>query len=551
MNKYIKNIIPAAVLALSLGATSCTGDLDVTPIDPNLTLEANQNALFSECYANFALEGNSGPGSANISADDAGTAGLVRQLFNTNELSTDEAICGWGDGGVKELVISGWGSGDTMERIYWDRLYKGIMDCNAYLAKFQDTDKTMTAEVRFLRAFQYYLLMDAFGNVPLSEEITHTKTSKQLTRKEMFEWLETELKDNILPNLSAAKAVRTSSETGYGRVNQAAAWLLLARLYLNAEVYTGTARWQDAMTYAGYVINNSDYALYTTPTNGTDGNVKWTAYQKLFMGDNGESGAAVEAIFPILQQGDKTTGYGCSQFMIASTFNGNMHPDKDDQSVTNGLSGAQWGGNRARKALVKAFFDGEDDAVYAKTKDKAPWELQAMAGDNRALFWSKDCKLVASNRTDFTSGYGVTKFVNIKSDGSAGTNSSFADMDYFIMRYPEALLTYAEAEARLEGGLAAGSKGADYLNQIRARAGVSPKAGYTVNDILGEWQREFYFEGYRRPCLIRFGKFGGDTGYQWEWKNNSEEGGNFASFRNIFAIPNTESPSFYKQNPGY
>ena len=552
MKKVFQNIIPAAAaVLLTMGFSSCVNDLDVTPIDPNLTLTPDRDAMFNECYANFGLEGNKGDGNANITADDAGTAGLVLQLFNTNELSTDEAISGWGDGGIKELVINAYGSGDTMERIYWDRLYKGISDCNQYLSVFGAADATMTAEVRFLRAFQYYLLMDAFGNVPFSEGITHTEAAPQYTRAQMFAWIENELKENVIPNLGAAVPVVNSATAGYGRVNKAAAWLLLARLYLNAEVYTGIPRWNDAKDYADLVIA-SPYDLYQTPTiDPSDNGMRWSAYQKLFMGDNGESGAAIEAIFPILQQGDKTAGYGCSEFLIASTFNTSMHPDRYDPSATNGTTEA-WGGNRARKALVRVFFDQSktDEEIALLTKDLTSYEMAALAGDQRALFWAKDHSLVASNRTDFGSGYGVCKFTNFRTSGTQ-TNAKFCDTDYFIMRYAEALLTSAEAEARIKGGLSATDAGTTYLNNLRLRAGAATKSSYTVRDILDEWQKEFYFEGHRRVDLIRYKMFGGSTGYQWEWKNGAEEGANFPEYRNIFAIPNTEAPNFYKQNPNY
>lgn len=107
MKSYIKHIIPAvaAVVTLGFGLTACTGDLDVTPIDPNLQTEIDPNTLFNKCYANMALAGQSGPdGDCDIDGLDGGTTGFVRQYFNTNELGTDEAICGWGDPGIPEFI---------------------------------------------------------------------------------------------------------------------------------------------------------------------------------------------------------------------------------------------------------------------------------------------------------------------------------------------------------------------------------------------------------------------------------------------------------------
>ena len=102
MKKYIKNIVPVAALLLTMGTTtSCVGDLDVTPINPNIQTNLNIDGLFNKCYANFAMAGNGGAnGDCDIDGIDGGTSGFVRQTFNANELPTDEAICGWGDDGI-------------------------------------------------------------------------------------------------------------------------------------------------------------------------------------------------------------------------------------------------------------------------------------------------------------------------------------------------------------------------------------------------------------------------------------------------------------------
>ena len=103
MNKNIKSLLSVAVMALSLSTTSCTGDLDVTPINPNMNTEVLSYALFNKCYANLAMAGNStGDGECDIDGLDGGTSGFVRQLWNSNELTTDEAICHWGDDGIRQ-----------------------------------------------------------------------------------------------------------------------------------------------------------------------------------------------------------------------------------------------------------------------------------------------------------------------------------------------------------------------------------------------------------------------------------------------------------------
>ena len=174
MKRYIKKLAPVAALLFTLSLTSCVKDLDVTPIDPNLETKINPDHLFNKCYANFALSGNKGPeDDCDIDGLDGGTPGFVRQLFNSNDLTTDEAICNWTqDEGIPEFNFNNYGSSHPMLKGFYYRLYFGVTVCNQYLNNFGDVDKQKTAEVRFIRALDYYLLMDAFGNIPFTEEVS-------------------------------------------------------------------------------------------------------------------------------------------------------------------------------------------------------------------------------------------------------------------------------------------------------------------------------------------------------------------------------------------
>ena len=155
------------------------------------------------------------------------------------------------------------------------------------------------------------------------------------------------------------------------------------------------------------------------------------------------------------------------------------------------------------------------------------------------------------DRATFKNGYAVAKFVNFKTDGSVGHDATFMDSDFFLFRVAEAYLTYAEATARLNGGTTT-TEGRNAVNALRSRAHATERTGYSLNDILDEWAREFYFEGRRRVDLIRFGKFGGDTDYIWQWKGGTYAGRNFDAYRNIFAIPAAQLPVYDNvQNPGY
>jgi hypothetical protein len=329
----------------------------------------------------------------------------------------------------------------------------------------------------------------------------------------------------------------------YGRVDKASAWMLLMRLYLNAEVYTGTAQWDKAAEYAKKVID-SPYKLNTTGANG------WSAYQMLFMGDNGESSAAQECIFPVLCDGKKTTSWGVSLFLMASTWDADMDATANDPGGLNGTS-EKWAGNRARINLVHKFFPN-DDAPQVQSYD-----MKKAAGDDRALFFGIGHTLdnpKGSKDGDFKDGYAVAKFINYKSTGTAvkGSDSQFPDADFFFFRVAEAYLSYAEAITRQAGASTTDAEATQYINALRTRANNNDlHSAYSMRELLDEWSREFYFEGRRRVDLIRFGKFGGDSDYVWVWKGGAKNGRNFSKDKNIFAIPAEQAKGEIPQNPGY
>ena len=548
MKRLFKHILPATALTLLFGMTSCTKDLDVTPIDPNLDTEVNAEGLFNKCYGNLGLQGNGGAnGDCDIDGLDGGTTGFIRQMWNSNELTTDEAICHWGDDGIQQFCYNTYDQSHPMLNGYYYRLTTGISYCNHYLEIAGENDAMKAAEIRYLRALQYYLLMDAFGGIPFS---TTLETPAYKTRKEAYDWLEEELLA-IEPALSDAKA-KTSSDPMYGRVDKASAWMLLMRLYLNAEVYTGKAEWAKAAEYAKKVID-SPYKLNTNGVNG------WSAYQMLFMGDNGESSAAQECIFPVLCDGKKTTSWGVTLFLMASTWDADMVGNPNDtyfdengetkMNCSNGTS-EKWAGNRSRINLIRKFFPNND------APQVQPYEMKEKAGDDRALFFGTGHSLMNENgyMGDFKDGYAVAKFINYKSTGTnvMGSDAQFPDADFFFFRVAEAYLTYAEAITRQAGSNTTTEEATQYINALRQRANNKDlHTTYSMNEVLDEWSREFYFEGRRRVDLIRFGKFGGDSDYVWAWKGGAKNGRNFAAYKNVFAIPADQVKGAIKQNTGY
>lgn len=548
MKRYIKSALaPAAALFISLASTSCLNDLDKEPISPKIDLEVSNDGLFNKCYANFGINGNGSGSNSDDDPDvkgfdDPGMTGLVRAMFNMNELPTDEATCSWGDG-LQELNSATYSPSHPWVKLYYTRLTLGITTCNRYLQMAGSDDATRTAEVRFLRAMQYFLLMDAYGNVPFTETM---EKPTQKSRQEMYEWLVGELKA-IEPNLMEAEP-KKSTNANYGRIDKAACWLLLSRLYLNAEVYTGTAHWQEAKDYAEKVIK-SRYRLNTTGSS----NGKWSAYQMVFMGDNMETSAANEIIFPIVNISGKTASYGNSLFLIAGCFDSNMHANADeDPNGSNGCTGQNWIGLHPRVSLIKKFFEGKD-IPNASSK-----EMTTAANDDRAIFWGEDRPLEISNITKSADGFGVAKFINYNAEASspAHVDSKFADMDWPFMRVAEAYLNYAEADAHLNGNKTSG-EATRLVNDLRARANADASRdvtqGYSLDELCDEWAREFYFEGMRRTTLVRFGKFGGNTGYNWDWKGGVKEGKDFDDHFNVYPVPLTQlqSNSNLTQNPGY
>jgi hypothetical protein len=543
MKHFIKYIIPSAAAVLTMGLASCAGDLDVTPIDPNTTTEGDNLAdyLLNKCYANMAVAGQGGAnGDCDIDGLDGGTTGFVRQLFNSQELPTDEAVCGWGDNGITQFDYAQFTSAHPMLKGFYCRLYAGIDYCNQYLMSYGGQDATKTAEARFLRAYYYSVLMDGWGNVPFTTTIS-ADAPQQIKRAALFRWVVDELKD-IEGSLSTT-VVTTENTDGYGRANKYTDELLLARLYLNAEVYAGVAKYDSAAYYAQQVIENSPYKLHTKASTSS-----WSAYQELFMGNNGQNGAAEECLLALPQDGTNTTSYGTTLFLMAGSNNGSeiWAINGTDTIKGNGTTNG-WGGNRMCPDLVEKFFPNNDAPTDATAKDMAE-----AANDDRALFCSIGRKLENTDITIFTNGYATCKFNNYYTTGGTGKSTSFADTDFFLFRIAEAYLTYAEATARTNGGSTT-TQGTAYINALRTRANASTKAGYSLSDLCDEWSREFYFEGYRRTTLIRFNRFGGSVDYNWSWKGGALNGRNIDSHYNLFAIPDDDmnANENLTQNAGY
>lgn len=528
LNK-IKSFIPVAAALLLMGVmtVSCTGDLDVENINPKQTSELDTDALLNKIYSSFVLTGQQGPsGNQDIADLDEGRSDLYRKSWELNEFPSGEASWEWDDTGLPELLNKTWGADNASSIGLYYRLFFSITLCNYYLDEVPEDGSAdvqqKRAEVRFIRALLYYFVMDTYANAAFVEHVS-IEPGVRYTRSEYFQFIESELLA-IESDLAAAGA------NTYGRIDVVADWLLLSRLYLNAEVYTGTARWQDAKTYADKVINNGYYHLNkTTATNPSTGE-KYSAYQMLFLADNDTNGAQYEAIFPVLHDGKVTQSYGGMHFLILAGY---AKRDNSDQDVIapSGTS-VGWGKCMALTGqVVDAFFGKGVDAPATTT---AISDITSAAADDRALFYTTGFTRNIEDRTDESNGYACVKFRNVRSDGRPANNSGsdYVDTDLPLMRMAEAYLTYAEAETRLNGNT---PDAAAKINELHKRANAAEQTSYTLADIQNEWVKEFWFEGRCRIDQIRFGTY------------------NVPAYRYIYPIPLNDlinNPNL-TQNPGY
>jgi starch-binding outer membrane protein, SusD/RagB family len=507
--------------------SSCTSDLDTQP-KVELTLEKllqrDPNAikgLLSKMYATFALTGPGGAGTSDIAGPDAGETGFLRGIINLQDLTTDNVKNRWGDDGLDQLTTSSnWDSNNKFFRYLYDRVYYTVPQCNNLLKVLEVVDvpnkEQVKSELRFLRSLAYYYMIDCFGKgvIVTPDDLGSNIPKAQSSRIELFNYVESELLDieNKLP-----------ATNGYGQANQSVARMLLARLYLNANVYTGTPRWNDALIYSKKVIDLGGYTLATN-------------YGSIFSADNNTSNAKNEIIFPLIADALNSQSYGNTTYLV----NASLKSDTMNLSTYGATDG--WGGNRATKAWY-GLYGNSAGAISANTDARA------------RLFWSTGHTYEMTDYKEWTNGFAETKYRNSNYYG-ASTNTAFSSTDFPLFRLADAYLMYAECVLRgATGGTIA--QAYTYVRAIRDRA-TAPTAIFnsasdlTLNFILDERARELNLEGIRRTDLIRFGKFTGAT-YLWPWKGNSLAGNSIPSTYDVFPIPATAltaNPNL-TQNPGY
>lgn len=373
LKSYINNLF--LFIGVTLLMTSCFNDLDTVPIDEDEVTSAkvyeDPNAyrqVLAKLYAGLAVSGQQGPaGQADIAGIDEGFGQYLRAHWYHQELTTDEAVIGWNDQTIKDFHEQDWDANDVFINAYYSRIFYQISLCNEYLRETTDAKldgrgvdgslrsdvNVFRAEARFLRALSYWHALDNFGNVPFvtEEDAVGAFFPNQISRADLYNFIEAELLE-IEPILLPA----ASNE--YGRADQGALWMLLAKLYLNAEVYTGQGAYTQAAEYAEKVIQ-AGYKLEED-------------FSHLFLADNHNS---QEIIFPVAFDGVNTLTYGGTTFIIHAGIGGNMNPS--DFGVNGG-----WGGTRTTSALVNKFpsLDANTEVVTPSEGNSANYALLNVPG---------------------------------------------------------------------------------------------------------------------------------------------------------------------------
>ncbi len=527
--------IAILILMMVIGFSSCTKDLDITPQDDQDLLGedffANETAyreLLAGVYANLSLTGVDGAESSNIDGLDAGTSQFGRVLLYLQTLSADQMIWSYeNDPGTREIQRNIWNADDPIILGMFGRSHVKIAFANNFLRETTDAKldergvssalrseiAQYRAEARLLRALSYYYMMDLFGQANfITEDSPLNAQPEAYNRAQLFNFVESELKA-VESQLASPMTVE------HGRADQGVAWMILAKIYLNAEVYIGEPRYTETIEYCSKIINGG----YQLADN----------YLHNFMADNDVNSASNEIIFPLISDGRFTQNYGPTTVMI----NGSVGSIEANGAAL-GVGAGGWGGAlRLRKQFVQLF----DAPIFNN--------------DTRNTIISEGRDIEITDIADRDQGFVLEKYSNAKSTGGFGADQTFVDTDFPLFRLADVYLMYVEAHLR--GGSGANdTDAANYINSLRARAN-NPQNNLTMNDIdldfiLDERARELHWEAHRRQDLIRFGRFTGGS-YNWAWKGNGTNGISLPSFRNLYPIPaaSLASNPNLVQNPGY
>ncbi len=570
MKMKIKNIFSAVAAAAML--TACVGDLNTLPLNPtDVTSETvygadEQGYLQGLTTVYFQFVSNDLTG---LQLKDGGASEFIRAFWSTQEVTADAAKCAWSDPWVNDLNKNTWKGNVLNDAVYasYVRALQGVAFVNEYLrkttpellaergvsAELAQKIESFRAEARFLRAYFYWATMDTFGLVPFSDEnspIGGGFNPSQVDRVTIFNYIVGELEA-----LAADGSAMPEAQSNYPRADKGSVLGLLARIYLNAEVYTGTAMWAEAKTTCERIY---DLGYRTAPT-----------HAELFRGDNGENpDARNEFLFAIAYDTNRTQSWGGSTYLTLATvaaedvkvpqyeIGEDGEPDKEKpikdekgevvtkfQNMNGGNDG--WAGNRVPYEYVKKYFSVRNQDYEEGTYDCADARGQYFYIKGRS-------ESMANNKINvFLNGWSCLKFNNTPHDK---TNEEYVEeaklithsnIDWPLIRLGEIHLIYAEACMHVGGDASA------KIAELTTRAGVDAPAAITEEFLMAERARELMWEGHRRTDLIRYGKW--ISGYNWPYKGGNETGQDLPAHFNIFPIPSSELSTNLdlNQNPGY
>lgn len=528
--------------------TGCVNDLntlppvDALPISENVYGKTEDTYLEGLTFLYFQFVTND---LTDLQQMDGGASELIRAFWSVQETSADAVKCSWeNDAWVRALNTNTW-SAEQNDAVYavYVRTLQGIAYVNEYLrqtapdklaardvpADVVQSVNSFRDEARFLRAYFYWMALDCFGNVPFSTENSPfggTYTPPQATRAEIFNFCVSELQ-SLLSDSSSMPAPRSR----YPRADRGSAAGLLARLYLNAEVYTGTPMWEEAKAVCEDIFSMG----YTLSPD----------YEALFRGDNGENPSARnEMLWAVSYDAERTQSYGGTSYLLAATL---AATDITDQSKPNGQRNG-WAGLRTPYEYVSRFFNvsGQDYQTGTYQTDDARGRMFYIKGRNESM---ENALYV------FMNGWSCLKFNNIpygvtESDYLPTADiKAFSDVDFPMIRLAEIYLIYAEACMHTEDDV----QGLAVLAELSERAGVPAPAEITEDFLMEERARELMWEAHRRTDLIRYGLFN-TADYMWPYKGgDSFEGQAFPDYKTLYPLPPTELAvnEGLKQNPGY
>lgn len=523
------------VLALAaLGAVSCTDDLNVEPDDPNTIMKIKDAEML---YSEFASVYNDLVTGEGVAVSDGGAGSWTRCHFNLQELPTDECFISykWNDPGYEVLNFATWNNNNEWIYAAYTRenhlakIASGfIKDMNDYgeaLIPDEAERKSMIAEARVLRAFANYTLIDLFGKGPWITEDSPTGVAPETyDRKQIFEGTVADLK-------ACLEDLKPAAQQVYGRLSKEAGYMLLAKLYLNAEVYVGTPMYQECADALKHVCETG---ISLAPT-----------YKYLFCADNDRYVGKGEIIWGVPSQQNQTETYGSTTYLTAAAWIESADPAELHRLNANG----NWSGLRLRPEVSRSTKGDPRRLIYEGTYQEDIPDLSAYDATSCGYMLVKFTNTLSTD-------YDNTQLIaeneaKVAAGGNAVWNNGtdISNTDYPLFRLADAYLMAAECQARGANVAIDGTDGYGLMNRVRARVGLTSIAVPTLSDILSERQKELYMEGHRRTDLIRFGLFTGGN-YRWSWKGGQYEGIAIADYRALYPIP-YQYEQTVGQNTGY